>query len=286
MNILIKFITSGIVFLLPLITYGEIKEINDLKTISEDYLALKEDYYSKDILVVLELKKVIFKPVLPELEDLSKGEVTKLSEIFKSIKPSSIKYFDTVVLTEYNNQLLDSNLPNIIKNIQESGSSVIVVDNSLTGNFNNIDKLEIWKVDYLKKFNIDLSSNLLSNQYLIFNNIEPFDNTYPTFYNGILTTNNSPIYQMLLNLLIEVKYMPKLFIMISSEIDELNSMETQLQNYNSNIAFIGYHLTSGFPENSNDTVKLLNELAKKIQSVKRNNPKLNNKDNIKSNDKK
>lgn len=287
MNMSIKFITSLTIVFLPLITYAKIDEINSFEKISEDYLALKEDYYPKDILLAFEIKKVVFKSLLPELQQLNKKEITKLSEIFKLVKPSATIYFDTVILTQYNNQLLDTNLPNIIQNIQDSGSPVILVDNSLTGNFNDIEKLETWKFDYLKKFNIDLSTNLLSNDYLVFNNLESFDNTYPTFYKGILTTNNIPIYQMLLNFLIEIKYMPKLLIMVSNSIDELKATEIQAQNYDPNIQFIGYHLTSDYVVNSDDFVKLFNDLAKKVQSIKRNNPKLNNnKVNIKSNDKK
>lgn len=286
MSVLIKFIISLLTFLLPIITYGKIKEINNLKKIDEDYLTLKEDYYPKDILVVFEVKKVIFKSLLPELNQLSKGEITKLSGVFTLVKPSASTYIDTIILTEYNNQLLDANLPAVIKNIQATGGSVIVVDNGLTGNFNNIENLETWKFNYLKKFNIDLSTNSLSNKYLIFNNLETFDNTYPAFYNGILTTNNIPIYQMLLDLLIEVKYMPKLLMVVSSDIGELNSIENQLQNYDSNIAFVGYHLTSDSSKNSGDTVKLVNELVQKVQAIKRNNPKLNNIDKINSNDKK
>ncbi|MFP3018313.1 MAG: DUF2608 domain-containing protein [Candidatus Tisiphia sp.] len=269
---------SYIILLLPLIVNGKIVDTNSLDQINKDYEELCNNYSPKDILVVLAREKVIFKSFFPPIIQLNKNELSKLQEIFKSVKPSKDTYFDTILLTEYKNELLDVNLPNFIKNIMDKGSPVIVSDHGLTGNFNNIKKLEIWEAEYLKKFNIDLSNSFPQHNYLIFNNMKPFDNTYPTFYQGILSSNNNASFQLILNFLIEVKFMPKVLIMVDGNSSELTAMESQLRNYDDNVMFIGYNYKLSDQKesifNSRDLKKSLNELVNKVNAVKRSNDKI------------
>ncbi|MCC8399775.1 MAG: DUF2608 domain-containing protein [Rickettsia endosymbiont of Platyusa sonomae] len=272
-----KYIVS-ILLLLPLIANGKIVKTNSLEQINNEYQELCNNYPPEDILLVLGRDKVIFKSFFPPINQLNKNELSKLSELFKSVKASKVVYIDTILFTEYKNELLDSNLPKFIKGIMDKGSPVIVSDRSLTGNFNNIKKLEIWKADYLKKFNIDLSNSFPQHNYLIFNNMEPFDNTYQTFYQGILSSNNSPSFRLILNFLIEVKFMPKVLIMIDENSSELISMESQLKNYDDKVMFIGYNYrlsdTKESIFNSHDFVKLFNELINKVNATKRSNVKI------------
>ncbi|MDD9334825.1 MAG: DUF2608 domain-containing protein [Rickettsiaceae bacterium] len=269
---------SYIILLFPLIANGKIIDVNSLDQINKDYEELYNNYSPKDILVVLGREKVIFKSFLPPIIQLNKNELSKLHEIFKAVRPSKDAYFDTILLTEYKNELLDVNLPNFIKNIMDKGSPVIVSDHGLTGNFNNIKKLEIWEAEYLKKFNIDLSNSFPQHNYLIFNNMKPFDNTYPTFYQGILSSNNNASFQLILNFLIEVKFMPKVLIMVDGNSSELTAMESQLRNYDDNVMFIGYNYKLSNQKesifNSRDLKKSLNELVNKVNAVKRSNGKI------------
>ncbi|WP_425362927.1 DUF2608 domain-containing protein [Candidatus Tisiphia endosymbiont of Hybos culiciformis] len=264
--------------LLPLIAYGKIVNTDSLEQINKEYEELCNNYSPEDILLVLGRDKVIFKSFFPPINQLNKNELSKLSELFKSIKSSKVAYIDTILFTEYKNELLDNNLPKFIKDVMDKGSPVIVSDRSLTGNFNNIKKLEVWKADYLKKFNIDLSKSFPQHNYLIFNNMEPFDNTYPTFYQGILSSNNNPSFGLILNFLIEVKFMPKVLIMVDENSSELNVMESQLRNYDNNVMFIGYNYrlsdTKESIFSSHDFIKLFNELVNKVNATKRNNAKI------------
>ena len=249
-----------------------------MEQINKEYEELCNNYPPEDILLVLGRDKVIFKSFFPPMNQLNKNELSKLYELFKSIRPSKEAYIDTILFTEYKNELLDSNLPKLIKDIMDKGSPVIVSNRSLTGNFNNIKKLEIWKADYLKKFNIDLSNSFPQHNYLIFNNMEPFDNTYPTFYQGILSSNNNSSFGLILNFLIEVKFMPKVLIMVDENSNELNVMESQLRNYDDKVMFIGYNYrlsdTKDSIFNSHDFVKLFNELINKVNATKRSNARI------------
>ncbi len=269
----------ALILFCPLLASSKIIEINNLQQVNKDYSELGKDYSGKDILVVLAVKNVIFKPFFPSLKQLNKSEIEQLKKTFNLVKPSKIIYFDTISQLEYKNELLDPTVPQIIQEIQGNGSPVIAFDNGLTGSFNNIKVLEKWKADYLKSFNINLSTSFPSSEYLIFNNLEAFENTYPTFYQGVLSSNNSSIFQLILSFLIEVKYTPKVMIMVSNLLTELTRVEEQLKNYDENVGFIGYHLveTSKPMINGGDFIKTVNELAKKLTLVKRNNPPIKNK---------
>ncbi|WP_375318689.1 DUF2608 domain-containing protein [Candidatus Tisiphia endosymbiont of Oplodontha viridula] len=269
---------ASLLLLLPLIAHGKIVNTDSLEQINKEYEELCNNYSPNDILLVLGRDKVIFKSFFPSIDQLNKNELSKLSELFKLIRPSKEAYIDTILFTEYKNELLDSNLPKFIKDVMDKGSPVIVNDHSLTGDFNNIKKLEIWKADYLKKFNIDLSNSFPQHNYLIFNNMEPFDNTYPTFYQGILSSNNNPSFRLILNFLIQVKFMPKVLIMVDENSSELTAMENQLRNYDNDVMFIGYNYrlsdTKESIFSSHDFVKLFKELINKINVAKRNNAKI------------
>ncbi len=271
---------------------SEIIITNDLKEVNQKYQELYENYPPETILIIFSIKKVLFKSLFPSFAKLDNNTKSDLSIIFKSLKEGRTSYFDTIMLTEYKNQLVDDNLPNYLKDIMDKGSPVIAIDNGLTGNFNNIKNLEVWKADYLKSFNIDLSNSFPKYNYLIFNNIDSFENTYPVFYKGILSSNDGSVYQLILNFLIKVNYLPKVLIMIDSDLNELKSTETQLKNYNDNIMFIGYHYDlseqNHLEISSYNVKKLFKDLVDKANLVKRNNPKIKvpNRENVNPYDKK
>lgn len=279
-----KLFISYILLCLPMTANSQIIETTNLEQISKDYRAFSANYSPKDILVIFGVQNAIFHPFFPSFRLLDNKAFNQLSKIFNAIKSSQMTYFDTLVLTEGSNTLSDPALPNIIKDMQEQGSQVIAIDNGLTGNFNNIQKLEIWKADYLKSLNINLSQAFPLQEYLILNNLEAFDNSYPVFYQGILSSNNLPLFQVLLNFLIEVKCTPTVLIMVSRDFIELQGVEQQLKNYNDKLVFIGYHLSQQSQEaseiNENNFVQLVEGLAKKLKLVKRNNPKIKSKARI------
>jgi len=268
-------IIAHVVLFCSLRANSEIIDISSLEQINSRYEELSSNYSPKDILLIIGVKKVIFKSLLPPIDQLSENDLSKLDKVLKSFKSPRDTYFDTILFTEYKNELLDPKLPKFILNILNKGSKIIAFDNGLTGNFNNIKNLEIWKAEYLKKFNIDLSSSFPKHNYLIFNDMQPFDNNYPTFYQGILSSNNTPSFHLILNLLITVKFMPKVLIMVDSDLSQLSAMENHLKNYDDNVVFIGYHSNLSKQEesifNKHDFIKLLTDITVKVNAVKRSN---------------
>ncbi|AEV92041.1 MAG: DUF2608 domain-containing protein [Rickettsia slovaca] len=275
--ILILFIAS--------IARAEIIEVDSLNKIKQDFKEnYNKNYVPQDLLVVTVLDEFLFKSLVPIVAQLDKDiYLTTLTPLLRNInKNSKTIYIKQLILTNdsYKKELQESDFPNFVNEMSNSKIPIIAVNDGFTGNFNNIPKFEIWFADYLKKnFDIDFSNSFPNNNYIIFNNLDSFANTYPVFYKGILTSNNISEAEMMLNFLIQMNFIPKCFIMISSSIELLSSMELQLSSYSSNILFIGYHYNNKNTPKNKDVAyytKLINDLISQINKLKRNNPPLKN----------
>ncbi|AEK74444.1 hypothetical protein RHHCN13_02170 [Rickettsia conorii subsp. heilongjiangensis] len=274
--ILILFIAS--------IARAEIIEVDSLNKIKQDFKEnYNKNYVPQDLLVVTVLDEFLFKSLVPIVAQLDKDIYLTLTPLLRNInKNSKTIYIKQLILTNdsYKKELQESDFPNFVNEISNSKIPIIAVNDGFTGNFNNIPKFEIWFADYLKKnFDIDFSNSFPNNNYIIFNNLDSFANTYPVFYKGILTSNNISEAEMILNFLIQMNFIPKCFIMISSSIELLSSMELQLNSYSSNILFIGYHYNNKNTLKNKDVAyytKLINDLISQINKLKRNNPPLKN----------
>ncbi|UZW39062.1 DUF2608 domain-containing protein [Rickettsia conorii] len=274
--ILILFIAS--------IARAEIIEVDSLNKIKQAFKEnYNKNYVPQDLLVVTVLDEFLFKSLVPIVAQLDKDIYLTLTPLLRNInKNSKTIYIKQLILTNdsYKKELQESDFPNFVNEISNSKIPIIAVNDGFTGNFNNIPKFEIWFADYLKKnFDIDFSNSFPNNNYIIFNNLDSFANTYPVFYKGILTSNNISEAEMILNFLIQMNFIPKCFIMISSSLELLSSMELQLNSYSSNILFIGYHYNNKNTLKNKDVAyytKLINDLISQINKLKRNNPPLKN----------
>ncbi|AFC69522.1 hypothetical protein A3305_04730 [Rickettsia amblyommatis] len=274
--ILILFIAS--------IARAEIIEVDSLNKIKQDFKEnYNKNYVPQDLLVVTVLDEFLFKSLVPIVEQLDQDIYLTLTPLLLNINknPKTI-YINQLILTNdsYKKELQESDFPNFVNEMSNSKIPIIAVNDGFTGNFNNIPKFEIWFADYLKKnFDIDFSNSFPNNNYIIFNNLDSFANTYPVFYKGILTSNNISEAEMMLNFLVQMNFIPKCFIMISSSIELLSSMEFQLSSYSSNILFIGYHYNNKNTLKNKDVAyytKLINDLISQMNKLKRNNPPLKN----------
>ncbi|EER22213.1 MULTISPECIES: DUF2608 domain-containing protein [spotted fever group] len=274
--ILILFITS--------IACAEIIEVDNLDKIKQDFKEnYNKNYVPQGLLVVTVLDEFLFKSLVPIGEQIDKDIYLILTPLLRNINknPKAI-YINQLILTNdsYKKELQESDFPNFVNEMSNSKIPIIAVNDGFTGNFNNIPKFEIWFADYLKKnFDIDFSNSFPNNNYIIFNNLDSFANTYPVFYKGILTSNNISEAEMMINFLVQMNFIPKCFIMISSSVELLSSMEFQLNSYSSNILFIGYHYNNkNTPENKDAAYynKTIGYLIPQINKLKRNNPPLKN----------
>lgn len=272
------------VFILLLLIKSTIKaetiEVNNLDQIQQDFEEnYNKNYLPQDLLVVIDLDKVLFKPLFPIGKQIDKDTYSKIAPNLQKINknPKNI-YIDQLILTndKYKKELLDSSFPNFVSNISNKNIPIIALNGGFTGNFNNIPKFEIWIADYLKKnFNIDFSNSFPKNNYIVFNNLKIFSNTYPVFYKGILTSNNISGAELMINFFVQMNFMPKVLIMISGSAELLSSMEAQRANYSASILFIGYYYNNQDSRDNNTNYNvIINNLTNQVNNIKRNNPTL------------
>jgi len=278
-------ITISLVLCLTLPARAIIVETNDVAEIRQDFIKFFEDYYTKDILVVVGIKNVILKNLaLPTKPSIPKSDYPQILAALNKNNLFNSNNFDELLFINYKNVLTSPHLLDFFKELKTNGVKTIASSKGLTGNFNEIKKLEIWRADYLKKMNIDFSYSFIKNNYIIFNNLEPNFNTYPIFYNGILNTNNLSESELVINFIAQIYprlELPKLLIMIHENLDVLKSLEVIVKSYSDNILVIGYHYNAPDPVElerltTKDIIKLLNELGSKVSKVKRNNPVITN----------
>ncbi|HJD55802.1 MAG TPA: DUF2608 domain-containing protein [Rickettsia endosymbiont of Pyrocoelia pectoralis] len=281
---MLKKYISILILLTASIAKAEIIEVNNFDKIKQDFEEnYNKNYLPKDLLVVIDLDRLLFKSLLSTGEQFNNDLYSGLIPAFKKINkdPKNI-YIDQLILTndKYKKELKDPEFSDFVSMITKDKIPAIGLNKNYTGNFNNIPKFEIWFADYLKKnFKIDFSNSFSENNYVIFNNLKSFSNTYPVFYKGILTSNNVYGSELLLNFLIQMHFMPKTFIMISSSRSLLSSMKMQLANYSSSVLFIGYYYNNPDKPSNNDPAyyaKLVNDLIDQMGKIKRNNPVIKN----------
>jgi hypothetical protein len=281
----LKNLLLALIFFSTYFSYAEIITVNNLRQVQEDFKEVySKDYLPRDILVVVALDELIFKSLLPLASEINRSNYVQLmgiiNKIYPKVNPKTKNiYINQVLLVDYKQELQYPDFQDFIKIISKNGTPIIAVNKGFTGNFNKIPKFEIWLADYLKKiFDIDFSDSFSKNNYIIFNNLPSFANTYPVFYKGILTANNASQHELVLNFLLEVGFMPKALIMISSNKQLLNSMQAYLSSYSSSMAYIGYHVINDqIDSNKKDLdlayyTKFLNDLVNRVNKLQRNNP--------------
>ena len=279
-----KYIILASFILFTSIAKAAIIETNNLSDINDKFTELQQDYQPNDMLIVFSLRDVILKPANPELKRKDDEAASLLKKMFKQAKLGNLIYFDEVLLTNYKYELPDSGIVQLIKEITDKGTPVIGLAGYITGNFNKIDRFEVWLDQYLNKFNISFANSYKESNDVTFNKLKPYAGTYPVFYNGILNCNKIPEDQTFVYFMTNLTIIPKIVVMVSSNVSSLNNVENQIKSYSNNIAFIGYAYVAANEENlvatsDKDLVKFWASLIDKINNVKRINPAYSSSDN-------
>jgi len=255
---------------------AEIIEINNLSEIRDKFVELQQDYPPNGILVIFAIKDVILKPLNPEFRKQDDGTAHLLKKMFKQAKLNNFIYLDEIILTNYKHELLDKIIPQLIKEIINKGTPVIAMTEYITGNFNKINRFEVWFDQYLNKFDISFADSYKENNDITFNKLKPYFGTYPVYYNGILHSNKTSKDQTFMYFLTNLTLIPKIIIMVDNNPNSLQNMENQIKSYSNDIIFIGYSYKEDIQEDDfkitdKDLIKFWSNLIEKINNVKRIN---------------
>lgn len=244
-----KFLVMFFLSTLTLSSHAEIIETDKFQDIQTKFSDLVQNYDAKDILGIVGISQVLTKLSSPAFYQTDPQLVAITQKAMNKLKPKfNETYINDILMTEYKNELIDEEAPQIIQNIQKTGVRLIAFTNTLTGNFNKIERLEVWVADSLKKFGFDFSNSFPNNNEFVFKEYNKYLGTYPIFYRGIFNCNINKgyngVHQLLTSFLTNLNITPKVIVMIDSNIGSLHTMDFQLKNLYRNIEFIGINYTA------------------------------------------
>lgn len=136
-------------------------------------------------------------------------------------------------------EVVDPKVIDIIDSLQKKGIRTIALTNMATGKIGTINAMEDWRVDHLKKHNIDFSLAFPQFKEVSFKVDQ--SEKFAIFKQGLLCTNAQEKGPVLAAFLETIEWRPSKVLLIDNDLDYLKSVEAALGNLG--IEFIGFHYT-------------------------------------------
>ena len=261
-------------------SFAEIYQVEDFTEIK----GLVGDIFDKrnpqKILFILPLD-LILRPTHPAMQQQDKNYHSLMNKAFEKVNKSSLVYANTLLLTDYPNDLTDPAILDLVDYIQKNNSELIITTPNFTGEFNGIERLDVWTFNYLKSKKIDLTKGVFSNMQLVFNQeIKKTAGGYPTFYKGLLSYNsdkssNSSMQILSIFLVSKLQKIQDVVVVLDSRKVYLDALEKQLKILRQDNEFFGilYNLPvlktkEILPE---DYLKFWQNFVKKLNLLKNKN---------------
>lgn len=114
---------------------------------------------------------------------------------------------------------------------------------SLTGSFGNIQNMEQWRADGLRRLGIDFSKTAPCQTPLVFDDLAPYHDYYTTYHNGVLFVNGKTVSkgEAFLSFLKKSVFFPNKIIFIDDREDNLKSLEEAIQKLDKRIEYQRFH---------------------------------------------
>jgi len=167
----------------------------------------------------------------PRLKPAANPEFQKVKEDLEDIALSKF-------MLNLKRTLVEKKFQEIIKILQYFSIKTIALSSYLVGSYGAINNLQEWRYNQLNKLDINLSGSF-NIQTLVLNNFATYRGTKPTYYKGILFTNNYSKGEVLSEFLVQMKLKPSIVICIDDNLDYLESLKAAMAK--KEIPFQGYH---------------------------------------------
>ena len=158
------------------------------------------------------------------------------------LDPKQREYLQSILALESEEELIDSSLPLLIKRLQKNKIHLIGLTALETGEYGKIKQLEDWRINQLKKFKIDFSSEFQGYNPIHLTECTSYNNHYPLFKNGVIFSNRQSKGEVLAIFLQKIGWMPNKIVFIDDSINQIKSVELAAEKLD--IAFIGFHYTA------------------------------------------
>ena len=276
-----KKIALGIFYIL--ISYSAFAEIYQAENFTEIKVLVGDIFDKRNpqkILFILPLD-LILRPTHPAMQQQDENYNSLMNKAFEKANKSSLVYANTLLLTDYPNDLTDPAILDLVDYIQKNNSELIITTPNFTGEFNGIERLDVWTFNYLKSKKIDLTKGVFANMQLVFNQeIKKTAGGYPTFYKGLLSYNsnkssNSSMQVISIFLVSKLQKVQDVVVVLDSRKVYLEALEKQLKILRQDNEFFGilYNLPvlktkEILPE---DYLKFWQNFVKKLNLLKNKN---------------
>jgi hypothetical protein len=197
-----------------------------------------------------------------------------VKEVVSNLSPEKIDVFFSLTTINSEPILIEEEMPKFIKGLHNKNVPTIALTALLTGKLLHISNMEEHRMEWLKNLGIHFSENTISSEKIILSNLPSFRGNHGVFIDGALFVNG-PKYskgEALISFLKKISYTPKKIIFVDDREENLKSLETSLQEFDSSIVYTGL-LFSGAKDYPSPTIseeqfkaKWL-ELAKQAESL-------------------
>lgn len=219
------------------VSKAEIIETSDSDVIYREALKL-----TKDDIVIFDIKGVLF---TSKDQILTHQFKPKFNEFLQQIKlekgEEEAKRLEAIVLQNYEVVLIDENIPQIIKAIQNKDIKVIALTGGYSGSLSFIKNIENLRIKTLKEFNIDFSSSFPITEMKFDLIVNDFTKPVPLYKNGVIFTSKYPKAYVLENFLQQLNFNPKKIIFIDNDIEHIEDVRKYAAK--AGIDYIGVHYT-------------------------------------------
>lgn len=210
---------------------GVIFEVNDLSKFKEE--ATKLDTCS---LVLFDVDYTLLTPKDASLKPC--GKALRRQYLFV-LDPRRREWLQSIMALEGEEVLMNREFPPLIQQMQKNRIPVIGLTALETGKYGKIVNSEDWRINQLRKFDIDFTSTVCDKENIIFCESTPHNGHYPIFKNGILFTNRLPKGEVLIAFLEKIDWKPNKILFMDDSIDQLKSVESAANTLD--VEFIGFH---------------------------------------------
>jgi hypothetical protein len=225
---------------------AEIYSAESALEINNTILELLSKRNPSKTLLILPLEGFLIAPRDKEFHISDRKYVAALQKAEKKAKLSKKVYLEELILTEYDNELVDPFAVEFIKNIQKNNVPMLVFTSNCSGSINKIPYLEVWTWSFLFDKGIDLSQSPIGSKQFIFNKYhKKIKGTYPTFYKGLLSANSAEgknsVQSVLASLFaVKLKVLPDVVYVVHKDESFIKSIEQQFQSLRKDIQIEGF----------------------------------------------
>lgn len=235
---------------------SEIIAVKNMQEVQSKVESVLESQKAQDILVAFDIDMTLIQPDHPAVYyPTLKKYLEDYKFILAQLTPEQKDIALTLTTQIVSQKLVETQTPQIIKNIQDKGIKTIALTASISGKIKGFHKKMVFlRRDQLQKIGIDFSNSLKNFTRVVpFLDFKRYIGSHPMFFHGILSSNGEQhtskgeVFVALLKHIgskYETKtrkpgFYPKIVIMVDDKKKHLENIEKCLTAYNSSIIFIG-----------------------------------------------